>query len=122
MQAAGTATLSDVKQSSPLRKMAPVLPQAAAKNSATQQWKSLNTKFLAHLRTATTMFDDGRFAQRVVDKASASGSAKPVALQRVSKSGVTRPPVDTPLSEGFDGGGGVRLHPPHLDEPLDVAA
>ena len=109
-----------MKKSKSSGRVAPSLPPTAAKKLAKDHWKSTNATLLKQLRTAKTMFDDGRFAQSIVSEASSSGAPKPTpaALKRMSTSGITRPPTMSDMVEGFDGGGGVRLHPPHLDEAL----
>ena len=39
-------------------------------------------------------------------------------LRKMSSKAIAREPTTAELSEGYDGGGGVRLHPPHLDDSL----
>ena len=49
---------------------------------------------------------------------SASGSA----LASLVKAAVAKAPDTRELDDGFDGGGGVRLHPPHLEDSLAFLA
>ena len=51
-----------------------------------------------------------------------SGTGMPPALRNMSSSAVAREPEVKALDSGFDAGGGVRLHPPHLEEALGEAA
>ena len=76
------------------------------------------------------MFDDGRFMQSLVQEARSagltpmrgrSGTGMPPALRKMSSSAVAREPEVKALDSGFEAGGGVRLHPPHLEEALGEA-
>ena len=77
-----------------------------------------------------TMFDDGRFLKSLIAEGRSVGlvpvsSAKggvPPALGRYTKRGISKEPTETLLAAGPDGGGGVRLFPPHLDEGLTQVA
>ena len=50
---------------------------------------------------------------------SSSGVTMPPMLRKVSSNAIARDPETRPLEEGGAGGGGVRLHPPHLEEALN---
>jgi len=77
-----------------------------------------------------TMFDDGRFLKSLIAEGRSVGlvpisSAKggvPPELGRYTKRGISKEPTEAPLTAGPDGGGGVRLFPPHLDEGLTQVA
>ena len=40
---------------------------------------------------------------------------------RRASSGIVRDPMHTEILDGYEGGGGVRLHPPNLDEVVDAS-
>ena len=112
-------------------------PVIAGANTARVNWHRANTHVRANIRNGRTMFDDGRFLRSIVEEARAAGlaPARPEShaesapatsgsrrssqmLRRRSSLGQGREPHMSELHQGFDGGGGVRLYPPHLDEPL----
>ena len=102
-------------------RFAPVL--APGQNAAARtKWQSLNERVNANMSKGKTMFDDGRFLKSVMDEARSnyslgqSAAATPPPMLRKMSSGVAREPYFTELSDGVHGGGGVRLHPPHLEE------
>jgi len=86
-----------------------------------------------------TMFDDGRFLKSLVAEGRSVGLVPsntkegeqltprsltpadvPPQLRKYTTSGIVRDPVEHLLHEGSEGGGGVRLFPPHLDEGLKL--
>jgi len=85
---------------------------------------------------AKTMFDDGRFLKSVVAEAASTGLkpsgsrcsvasssdevAVPPLLQAMSTRGIEKEPHESPLAETWEGGGGVRIFPPTLDESLEA--
>ena len=84
----------------------------------------------AKMKNDKTMFDDGRYLQSVVQEAKAAGLSPtrgrgnvktndpaPL-LRKMTKKAMAKEPMGTPLAEGVDGGGGVRLFPPNLIESL----
>lgn len=85
------------------------------------------SKAFAHSKT---MFDDGRFLRSVVLEAKAAGlqpargrrgagqDEAPPVLRRMTTRGMAKPPKSSDLMEGSEGGGGVRVFPPNLQETL----
>ena len=68
-----------------------------------------------------TMFDDGGFLRNVMEEAKQAGipmQAPPLLVRKLTSAALARIPETHELDSGFDGGGGVRLHPPRLDDPL----
>jgi len=80
---------------------------------------------MRNMGSLKTMFDDGRFERSLVEEAHSAGlSPRPssssggaILRQRTSRA-ITRDPMESELKAGWFGGGGVRLHPPHLDDSL----
>jgi len=127
------------RTSSPDRdsKPARIAPQLAT-GEAKQAWQRGSIKVSAtravDISRSRTMFDDGRFLRSVVDEArtegltparagpsSPDGSQAPPPtqmLRKMTSKGLAREPETNEMMSGFEGGGGVRLHPPHLDEAL----
>ena len=86
------------------------------------------------------MFNDGRFLQSILDEgksvglrptlpsksangdANAQASGLPPVLQRYTSSALAAEPEESELTHGSEGGGGVRLKPPHLDDSLTTFA
>ena len=108
--------------------------QNAGKPLARVNWHRANAHVRANIRNGRTMFDDGRFLRSIVEEARAAGLAlarpgsAPTAsgsrtssqmLRRRSSLGQAREPHTSELRKGVAGGGGVRLYPPHLDEPFE---
>ena len=100
-------------------------------SQSSQKLSVANVVMNATQANARTMFDDGRFLRSVADEARSAGlklasSASPGGpgsppapmLRKMTSKAVVRDPIFTHLDEGFDGGGGVRLHPPDLDNSL----
>jgi hypothetical protein len=101
-------------------RLPPKLQPARATARSRELWGSLSRNTLSH---AKTMFDDGRFVDvvRKLNAGASSGGEPAHSCQQASRRlrharlGVDRPPQDVELLEGFDGGGGVRMYPPHLE-------
>ena len=98
---------------------------AAAKPPAMPRWSSLpDLRSLAH---ETTIFDDGRYLAAAVERASlggwlsrdSQGVTVPPELRRSLSMALGAPLVESELCGGFDGGGGVRLKPLHLNLSSD---
>jgi len=74
------------------------------------------------LASGSTMFDDGRYLDAVMRQAKSVGwlapqhptSDAPPLLRRLTKMALSAKPIDSRLTEGSDGGGGVRVVPMHL--------
>ena len=66
------------------------------------------------------MFDDGRFLQSIILEARKKGLMPTARLAERSRRAVSKPPIDATLAEGAEGGGGVRVFPPALEESLDM--
>jgi len=115
-------------------------PSRMAPQLAKQAWQrgsiKVNSARAIDISRSRTMFDDGRFLRSVVDEArtegltparaappSPDGSQAPAPtqmLRKMTSKGLAREPETSEMAGGFGGGGGVRLHPPHLDEALAI--
>ena len=98
-------------------RLAPVFagPSAGAKSA----WQRAQSKIVADLKHGKTMFDDGRFLRSVIAEAKSSGREPPPKLLARRSSSIAKDPTTSQLEDGPDGGGGVRLFPPHLDDVLN---
>ena len=102
--------------------------------SSSSSWQRVRIAHANHsFAKAKTMFDDGRFLRSVVLEARAAGlqpargrggsdaarrDDAPPLLRKFTSQAMSKEPQQTPLPEGADGGGGVRIFPPNLHESL----
>jgi hypothetical protein len=104
------------------------------KSPSSSSWQRVRAAHANHsFAKAKTMFDDGRFLRSVVLEARAAGlqpargrsgsdaarrDDAPPLLRKFTSQAISKDPVEAPLTEGADGGGGVRIFPPNLHESL----
>ena len=69
--------------------------------------------------TAVGASNDGRFLRSVIAEAKSSGKEPPPKLLARRSSSIAKDPTTSQLEDGPDGGGGVRLFPPHLEDVLN---
>lgn len=111
-----------------------IRPATNAGRPATSPASSWGRVRRATLANSRTMFDDGRFLRSLVEEAKAeaakatsrSGHSNAVLndapaslLRKMTSAALAREPEVASLQPGFEGGGGVRLHPPHLEDTLN---
>jgi len=68
------------------------------------------------MQCAKTMFDDGHHWRSITKRTSSNLRQSESDLSQLHQIGLDDPPIESELSHGRDGGGGVRLMPPNLDE------
>ena len=104
-------------------KMSPSRSAPALAWNKARRMSTIASKFA----TAKTMFDDGRYMQSIVDEAKAQGlqvaagrgvgGAPPLLAKKLLRA-QERPPTVSVIEDSWEGGGGVRIFPPDLDESV----